>query len=742
MNNTKQLLKRMYLFGVVSFLFCHSIQAQSWSIPVTVTNGTGVSDMVHFGIHPDGTYGLDEQLGEVNLPPLPPPSVFETRFLITGYEGFALDIRDTSQTERIHVLKWQAGSGGYPITVEWDPEILPPGEFAISDAFGGVFIPPLNMKQNNMITIPADQYFLTRLHITLTPFAGPLPPVLQGVEDQTVFSGQQFARINLNEIVSDPDTPNELLSWSAQPEDPLISFLIDNNLLQVNYPSGWVGSKYVLLEVQDPEGNTDTTSVLFTCREPGLIEWLIPIEMKDAGDESGIAYFGISPEATNGIDPQLGEQNLPPIPPVGIYDLRFELSLFASSVIDVRENTSDTKTHHLKWQTGQGGYPVTLTWDDDLPEGDFIMQDDMGGVFIPPFSMKNQNQLIIPESLDMVTGVEIQLSPVIDTVFQLGPDSLWFDTYTTSTVSLEWTMGMDQYFDYYEILYDTTPFYSESTWVWDKNMDPGMAFQSTTSAMFDLPEGRTIYFRIRAWDTFGNVSVPSNICSLIILSPGFFNLKVLLEGPSQGVQMNTSLNEGGYLPLSQPYNTAPWNYYGTETVTAIPDTGVVDWVLVELRDSPDASSAFSATTLKRQAAFVMNDGSVKSIDGISLIQFDTVLQYSLFVVIRHRNHLAIMSASQPDEVNDIFCYDYSSDEWQVFGGANGHKEIAPGVWGMIGGDANGDGTINEADRLESWYPVAGKTGYYGGDVNMDSQVNNRDKNDVWYLNFGKSEILP
>ncbi len=236
MCNIKQFLKRMYLFGVVSFLFSHSIQAQSWSIPVTVTNGTGVSDMVHFGIHPDGTYGLDEQLGEVNLPPLPPLSVFETRFLITGYEGFALDIRDTSQTERIHVLKWQAGSGGYPVTVEWDPEILPAGEFVISDAFGGVFIPPVNMKQNSMITIPADQYFLTRLHITLIPIVGAtLPPVLQDIDGQTIFSGQQFARINLDEVVIDPDTPNELLSWSAQPEAPLIFHFIDNNLLQVNY---------------------------------------------------------------------------------------------------------------------------------------------------------------------------------------------------------------------------------------------------------------------------------------------------------------------------------------------------------------------------------------------------------------------------------------------------------------------------------------------------------------------------
>ncbi|MEZ5198088.1 MAG: hypothetical protein R2764_17370 [Bacteroidales bacterium] len=49
------------------------------------------------------------------------------------------------------------------------------------------------------------------------------------------------------------------------------------------------------------------------------------------------------------------------------------------------------------------------------------------------------------------------------------------------------------------------------------------------------------------------------------------------------------LNAKNYIPLAQPYNTYPWNYNGDEAVTEIPTESVVDWVLVELRDAPNAN---------------------------------------------------------------------------------------------------------------------------------------------------------
>ena len=36
-------------------------------------------------------------------------------------------------------------------------------------------------------------------------------------------------------------------------------------------------------------------------------------------------------------------------------------------------------------------------------------------------------------------------------------------------------------------------------------------------------------------------------------------LKVFLEGPFNGTEMSAALNSDGLIPLTQPYNIAPWN---------------------------------------------------------------------------------------------------------------------------------------------------------------------------------------
>ncbi|MFU8845117.1 MAG: hypothetical protein ACNA7V_15045, partial [Bacteroidales bacterium] len=96
---------------------------------------------------------------------------------------------------------------------------------------------------------------------------------------------------------------------------------------------------------------------------------------------------------------------------------------------------------------------------------------------------------------------------------------------------------------------------------------------------------------------------------------------VFLEGPFNGTDMNALLQVTDGFPLSQPYNTAPWNYSGTETVTSVP-VDVVDWVLIEFRDAPSAAQATAATTFKRMGAFVKKNGSIVGLDGISMPEFD------------------------------------------------------------------------------------------------------------------------
>ncbi|MCD4729346.1 MAG: hypothetical protein K8R74_02010, partial [Bacteroidales bacterium] len=55
------------------------------------------------------------------------------------------------------------------------------------------------------------------------------------------------------------------------------------------------------------------------------------------------------------------------------------------------------------------------------------------------------------------------------------------------------------------------------------------------------------------------------------------DLAAFLEGPFNGVDMDNTLNTSGLLPANQPYNVAPWNYPGAETVIGLPPDWV-DWV--------------------------------------------------------------------------------------------------------------------------------------------------------------------
>ncbi|MBN1339385.1 MAG: PKD domain-containing protein [Bacteroidales bacterium] len=221
------------------------------------------------------------------------------------------------------------------------------------------------------------------------------------------------------------------------------------------------------------------------------------------------------------------------------------------------------------------------------------------------------------------------------------------------------------------------------------------------------------------------------------------NCKVFLQGPFTGSEMLPYLNFFNYIPLSQPYDNSPWYYYGSESVAAIPNNDVVDWVLVELRDTTDATLATSATILGRQAAFLLKDGSVVGMDGSSNLTFSTSpITDSLFVVIWHRNHVSVISAYPLSQAGGVYSYDFSSSASQAYGTSLGHKEIAAGIWGMIASDGNGDSQVNNSDKNDVWAAQAGTNGYLQGDFSMDGQVNNTDKNELWKPNTGLGGQVP
>ncbi len=217
------------------------------------------------------------------------------------------------------------------------------------------------------------------------------------------------------------------------------------------------------------------------------------------------------------------------------------------------------------------------------------------------------------------------------------------------------------------------------------------------------------------------------------------DLKVFLQGPFNITNMNIDLNSFGLIPINQPYNISPWNYSGLETVVSVP-ANVVDWVLVELRDAQDAVSATGETVIARQAAFLLNDGSVVGLDGLSILSFNHSINHSLFTIIRHRNHIDVMSAYPLQKLAGVYSYDFTTIDQAI--GVNATILLGNGTYGIYSGDANADGEIDDLDKLGVWIFEVGGFDYLPSDLNLDSQSNNIDKNDLWLINMGNDCQVP
>lgn len=106
--------------------------------------------------------------------------------------------------------------------------------------------------------------------------------------------------------------------------------------------------------------------------------------------------------------------------------------------------------------------------------------------------------------------------------------------------------------------------------------------------------------------------------------------------------MNNDLNSGGLIPTTELYTALGYTGLQNPGVSVTPGAfsqPVVDWVIVELRDS-----ANPATVLTAQAALLLNNGCVVSHDGGSLVNC-CILPGNYYVAIRHRNHLGVMTGT-------------------------------------------------------------------------------------------------
>jgi hypothetical protein len=274
-----------------------------------------------------------------------------------------------------------------------------------------------------------------------------------------------------------------------------------------------------------------------------------------------------------------------------------------------------------------------------------------------------------------------------------------------------------------------------STPAWTRFSAPFNYFNSTTP--------QYILFVVSSAGTSAHVGTIAYFDDIeLIYNEPELDLTVFLQGPYAGGNLMSAALNPGLLPLNQPYNTAPWNYTGTESVISIPNAEVVDWVLVDMRDAATAATATTATSVRKRAAFLLGNGSVVGMDGTKKLTAPLTISQNLYLVIWHRNHLGIMSSIPLVKLNNVYAYDFSTDFSKVYGGSTGYIQLETGVWGMAGGDGNADGIVNAADKNNFWSIFVGTTGYLNYEYNLDGQISNQDKNDIWLNSQNKDCQVP
>ncbi len=172
--------------------------------------------------------------------------------------------------------------------------------------------------------------------------------------------------------------------------------------------------------------------------------------------------------------------------------------------------------------------------------------------------------------------------------------------------------------------------YRSSTPTIDLNTASPIANVTGTLFTDTNPPAGEVYYFIVAQDIHNNVSplATDNILSLAIV-----DVKIFLEGAYSSPNMTTTLT----VPTTSPYSDAL-------TVASIP-ANVVDWVWIELRNKIDATILEGS-----RSAFVLSNGKVVHTDGSSTVQFFGATDTQYYIVVKHRNHLGIMTTT-PVNVN-------------------------------------------------------------------------------------------
>lgn len=191
-------------------------------------------------------------------------------------------------------------------------------------------------------------------------------------------------------------------------------------------------------------------------------------------------------------------------------------------------------------------------------------------------------------------------------------------------------------------------------------------------------------------------------------------LRVFLEGAYQDSGLKDPFRPEGLLPELHPYESTPWLQAWHRTTSYGPG---VEWILVTLID--DAANQVATYT------------DLVGSRGYAHVRFRNLAPGSYYVIVEHRNHIAVASDTLVDLTSGFADHDFTTGSHS---GLGGQKELGSHVYAMWAGDGNHDCQVAIAD-FASWLTDANVDveQYADSDYSMNARV---DPNDyaLWLMN--------
>ncbi len=283
----------------------------------------------------------------------------------------------------------------------------------------------------------------------------------------------------------------------------------------------------------------------------------------------------------------------------------------------------------------------------------------------------------------------------------------------------------------------------------------------------------TITATINASGTYANTAIvsgnetdlnPVNNTSTAGVQAQILRPKVYLQGALFGITysspsvVDSLMRDNLRAPTQLIPLTSPYSYWNpTVAANTIPasvlnTTGrdaIVDWVFVELRNAADPSVIVSS-----RSALLQRDGDIVDLDGVTPLPVRSPAGSTYYVAVRHRNHLAVMTAGAVVMTTAGTTVDFRKSSTLTYrkGIQPIHQPQVDVLQGkaMWAGNALRDnaviyqGTNNDVNTIyqqvtgasgnTNALPIYILKGYFSGDINLDGKaIYQGIGNDVEYI---------